>query len=40
MRILLGLTTMWLVVAPVKGVTTPQDLPAVSELVWTKPDDS
>ena len=35
---LLVLIAMWLAVAPAKGVTTQQDLPAVSELVWTKPD--
>lgn len=29
---------MWLVVAPGKGATLRQDLPAVSALVWTKPD--
>ena len=38
MRMLLGLVAMWLMVAPGVGVTAQQDLPAVSELVWTKPD--
>jgi hypothetical protein len=36
--VLLGLIAMWLVVAPARGVTSQQDLPAFGGLVWTKPD--
>ena len=38
MRVGLGLIAMWIMVAPASGVTSQQDLPAVSTLVWTKPD--
>ena len=38
MRIVIALFAMWLMVAPAKGVTPQQDLPAVSPLIWTKPD--
>lgn len=38
MKVLLATISLLMVVAPVGGVTSHQDLPAVSELVWTTPD--
>jgi hypothetical protein len=38
MRMALAVVVMWLVVAPGNGATIRQELPPVSGLVWTKPD--
>ncbi|HQX81334.1 MAG TPA: hypothetical protein PKW63_06215, partial [Vicinamibacterales bacterium] len=38
MRMALAGVLMWLVVAPGNGATIRQELPPVSGLVWTKPD--
>lgn len=38
MPVLLGLVAILMVVAPAMGVTIQQGLPAISPLVWTKPD--